>query len=803
MINDTEDEIDSTADDAVDPSLKPKASKGWLKLITDQEKAGFADYQTRCTNIQKRYADLERLANVTRDREFQIFWANIEVLKPSMYSRPPVPVVAPRFQDRRPLPRTASELVERSTAVTFDRQNIDGVMRLVRDDLATIARGCMWIRYETKSRENGYTETVCIEHKNRRDFVHDPARNWKEVDWVAGGAWMTRKEMRKRFKATSGNAYQGAEFAKRKDDKNNTDGKLKARVWELWSKSENKVVWLSPGVDVVLDEGAPHLTLENFFPCPQPAYGTLQPESLIPVPDYVFYKDQIEEINDITNRISALTEALQVRGFYPAGAGEIGDAIEAAVKTRDPRQIMVPVSNWAAFGNGSAKDTVVWLPTDMVASTITQLIALRKQLIEDIYQISGLSDIMRGESNPNETLGAQQIKTQYGSVRIRDRQNELVRIARDAARIIAEVMAENFQSKTLLEMSQMELPSDADIAKQVKPLEAQAKSIEKELQGASSDPEVAAMAKQNPEAAQQIMQQAQGQIAQIAKQVEELKKTVTIDQVMDFLHDQKIRPFSLDIETDSTIQPDENAEKQRRSEFLTALAGTLAQLGPMVQAQPETAPFAAEVLKFAMAPFRPGRSMDATIDEFAEQMKAMASQPKDRQPDPAALKAEADAKALQAEGEAKAQAHAQALEQATKEHEFKMQTLAADRAAKEQEAQTRIGNENARHARDMQVKDADMRAKIAEAGYPPDFSIDGANEMNLQQFQHIMAQLQANSGQSAMQSQQLGEALVQALQMVVASNQDTARTIMAAVTAPKRIVRDGAGRPIGAETVMQ
>ncbi|MER9028189.1 hypothetical protein [Mesorhizobium sp. M0674] len=713
MINDTEDEIDSTADDAVDPSLKPKASKGWLRLITDQEKAGFADYQTRCTNIQKRYADLERLANVTRDREFQIFWANIEVLKPSMYSRPPVPVVAPRFQDRRPLPRTASELVERSTAVTFDRQNIDGVMRLVRDDLATIARGCMWIRYETKSRENGYTETVCIEHKNRRDFVHDPARNWKEVDWVAGGAWMTRKEMRKRFKATSGNAYQDAEFAKRKDDKNNTDGKLKARVWELWSKSENKVVWLSPGVDVVLDEGAPHLTLENFFPCPQPAYGTLQPESLIPVPDYVFYKDQIEEINDITNRISALTEALQVRGFYPAGAGEIGDAIEAAVKTRDPRQIMVPVSNWAAFGNGSAKDTIVWLPTDMVASTITQLIALRKQLIEDIYQISGLSDIMRGESNPNETLGAQQIKTQYGSVRIRDRQNELVRIARDAARIIAEVMAENFQSKTLLEMSQMELPSDADIAKQVKPLEAQARSIEKELQGASSDPEVAAMAKQNPEAAQQIMQQAQGQIAQTAKQIDELKKTVTIDKVMDFLHDQKIRPFSLDIETDSTIQPDENAEKQRRSEFLTALAGTLAQLGPMVQAQPETAPFAAEVLKFAMAPFRPGRSMDATIDEFAEQMNAMGSQPR---PDPSAGKAEADAKANEGKmavekaksdaAMAKSQSDA---EIARTKAEADIARINADAAQKQREADIRIREIEANAAAAAQKHEQDMQ----------------------------------------------------------------------------------------------
>jgi len=175
--------------------------------------------------------------------------------------------VAPRFQDRRPLQRTASEFIERATCVTFDRENIDSVMRSVRDDLATINRGAAWLRYEAKSKDNNFTERVCIDHKNRRDFVHDPAREWREVDWVAGGAWMTRKEMRKRFKATSGNAYQDAEYAKRKDDKNNSDGKLKARVWEIWSRSENKVVWVSPGVDVVLDEGEPHLTLEGFFPC--------------------------------------------------------------------------------------------------------------------------------------------------------------------------------------------------------------------------------------------------------------------------------------------------------------------------------------------------------------------------------------------------------------------------------------------------------------------------------------------------------------------------------------------------------
>ncbi|RUV90256.1 hypothetical protein EOA60_09755 [Mesorhizobium sp. M1A.F.Ca.IN.020.06.1.1] len=780
MSDETEDDELDAGPDAVDPSLKPKSSKGWLKLITDQEKAGYADYQERCTNIQKRYADMARLASITRDREFQIFWANIEVLKPSMYSRPPVPVVAPRFQDRRPLPRTASELVERSTVVAFDQENMDGVMRSVRDDLAMLARGCMWLRYETKNKGENFSERVCIEHKNRRDFVHDPAREWKDVDWVAGGAWMTRKEMRKRFKATSGNAYQDAEFAKRKDDKNNSDGKLKARVWELWSKSENKVVWVSPGVDVVLDEGEPHLTLEGFFPCPQPAYGTVQPESLIPVPDYLFYKDQIEEINDITNRVSSLTDALRVRGFYPAGAGEIGDAIETALKSVTDRQVMIPVSNWAAFGNGAAKDTIVWLPLDMIATTITQLIALRKQLIDDIYQISGLSDIMRGETNPNETLGAQQIKTQYGSVRIRDRQNELVRIARDAARIAAEIMAENFQQKTLLDMSQMDLPTDADLAKQVKPLEAQAKAIEKELQQAQADPEIAQMAQQNPEAAQQIMQQAQGQLQGIAKQIDDLKKTVTIDQVMEFLHDQRIRAFSLDIETDSTIQPDENAEKQRRSEFLTALGGTLAQLAPMVQQRPETAPFAAELLKFAVAPFRPGRSMDAAIDEFADKMKEMAAQPQPQKPDPNAMKAEAEAKAAQQDADLKKQAAEQDMANKRELHAMNMQEKQAELEGKRIDARASQHADAVKYAADAAQRRDQRSLERIKLGLP---DIEPPAPAPNTADSELLVELQR---QNAAMMAQIGQFM---------------QVVTQALTAPKRIVKGPDGKPIGVETV--
>ena len=87
---------------------------------------------------------------------------------------------------------------------------------------------------------------------------------------------------------------------------------------------------------------------------------------------------------------------------------------------------MIPVSNMAAFGNG---DPIVWMPIEEIAGTIAGLIEMRRQVIDDVYQIVGLSDIMRGSTEAEETLGAQQLKSQYGSIRIRDKQYELVRVA--------------------------------------------------------------------------------------------------------------------------------------------------------------------------------------------------------------------------------------------------------------------------------------------------------------------------------------------------------------------------------------
>lgn len=662
----------------------PRDARPWLDML-GEAKSCMEKYQDKCDNIDKLYADLDTLAGSNADREFQIFWANLEVLKPSIYSRPPVPVVVPRFKQRKELPRKASEVLERSLVTSFEMDDIDATMRLIRDDLATNARGVVWLRYEAEQNEDGsVSEKVCKDHVDRKDFRHDPARKWKEVDWVAKRSWVTRKKGLKRF----GDIFLKAEV--KRDDRDDDKGyqiEKKAEVWEIWSKSQNIVVWVSPGMEEILDAQEPWLELEGFFPCPRPAYGTLKRGSLVPVPDFLYYKDQVEEINELTARISSLSESLRLKGFYPAGVSEVGEAIEAVLADTDNRATLVPISNFAAIGRGSLKDSIVWMPVREVAEVIAQLVELRKTLIDNVYEITGISDIMRGSTEASETLGAQQLKSQYGSIRVRDRQQELVRIARDITRIEAEIMAENFSPETLMAMSQVDdLPSQQDIMQQIM-------AVDQKLAQAASDPRAQQMAQQQPEAAQQIVQQANAE-------KQRLQSAVTVEAVVGLLREQRIRPFVLEIETDSTIQPDEDAAKQRATEFVTAVGTYLGNALPMVQQVPQAAPMMAETLKFVASQFRAGRELDGVIDEFADQMKQVAAQPKGPSPDEQkaqleAQKAQMEAQAKDRENQAKlaqittkAEADKQAneiklaqmaldLQTARQEHEFKMAEMAA------------------------------------------------------------------------------------------------------------------------------
>ncbi|WP_200761081.1 hypothetical protein, partial [Salmonella enterica] len=151
------------------------------------------------------------------------------------------------------------------------------------------------------------------------------------------------------------------------------------------------------------------------------------------------YAAHLSKISTLTSRIYLLLDKVRLKVLIPAG-GDIGDAIDLALRSDDD-EIVIPVPA-AALMASAGSNLMVTLPLKELAEAIQGLIASRGQLFEDFYQLSGISDIMRGATEAQETLGAQQLKSQYGSVRVRDKIDELQRVARDVARIVAEIASD-------------------------------------------------------------------------------------------------------------------------------------------------------------------------------------------------------------------------------------------------------------------------------------------------------------------------------------------------------------------------
>ncbi len=617
--------------DGLTDSREPGSSALILEALEDAQRK-FQNYYRFCKRVDEAYSKASSLSlDDYSDEEFALFWASMEILKPAIYAKAPKPIASPRFKDGGPTEKTAAELIERSLESTFDRGDIDGVMLGCRDYLALNNRGVAWVMYETDAKGGG--QRVCIEHLDRADFLHEPARKWSEVGWVARRAWMTRKQMRERFQKTSGEAFEDASYHDRSDhdEYGYGDSSAKAGVWEVWSKGDNKVYWVTEGVDKILDEDDPHLNLSNFFPCPRPAYGTLQRRSLIPVPDYKRYSYHLDQVNDLTARIYALLEKVKLKVLIP-GDGDIGTAIKTALESDDD-SITISVPAAAMMGADTTKLTMT-LPLQEVAVTIQGLIEARSQLIEDFYQLSGSSDIMRGATEAQETLGAQQLKSQYGSVRVRDKVDELQRLARDIAHISAEIMAQNFTEKTLLELSRMTIPPKSEVKRKLEEAQEACENALRELQKEFEENAEQMRAQQgqqgqqpDPQAIQQAFQQRQTEIVQqYLPIIRELGSTVVIEDVMEMLRDTTGRNLIIDIETDSTILTDEMAEKQSRAEFLNAFSGAIASVQQLLAAGKDGAKLAGAVLKFSFQPYRVSRELGDLIDQFVDNAQNMAGQ---------------------------------------------------------------------------------------------------------------------------------------------------------------------------------
>jgi hypothetical protein len=364
---------------------------------------------------------------------------------------------------------------------------------------------------------------------------------------------MTREQLKKKFGEDLGARVplQNARSARNSLPEN--DPWSKAQVWEIWSKETRYVCWKVIGFDKLLGEQKDPLGLENFFPCPKPLVANVTTTSFVPKADYQMLRDQYVELDVICARIGLLEDAIRVAGIYDKASPQLSQLISNRVQNA-----MIPADNWAMFAEkGGIKGAVDWFPLDMVITALDKLREVKASLKADLFDLTGLSDIMRGATVASETATAQQLKAQYGSVRMQFMQGELAEFVQTALAIKAEIMSAHFQPETLIRRSLIDKTPDARYAQ----------------------------------------------------------------AAVELLRDKRMAVYSLAVDPDTMAMVDYAAEQEARTQCITAIGQFMQAAWPLAQAKPEAVPFLLQIMQWFLAGFKAGKQIEGVLDQAITMMQ--------------------------------------------------------------------------------------------------------------------------------------------------------------------------------------
>ena len=696
--------MDQEADSIEEQPKGPKDHiKRWLKELSLSEKAD-KDWMEDAQEADKTVRNELTVGSSGRKKEtFNILWANVETKRPALFNSLPRPDIRRRFRDKDKIGKAVSEVLERACTVVIEP--VKPVAKAAVNDMLVPGRANIRVRYkadveEFEPEEEGGEPTAQItsqditwEQVQYGDFRHGPGKSWDEVTWIGFKHRFTKAKAEKKFGEEIAELLQfehKEEDEEKKDPNKEKNVFARVSIWEIWDKETRKILWICEDYkdSILLTEDDP-LNLSGFWPIPKPLLAIPSSTSLKPVTEYSMYRILARELETATKRINKIVDAIRVRGFYdPTLAG-----IEEVFESEDNAFIAAKDLNRLIETGGI--DKAIWMmPIRELADVLVVLRQQRRELIQEIYEITGISDILRGDTNPNETLGAQEMKANYGSQRLNDQRADIQNYFAALVQITVEIIGEHFERETLQQMTGLNYPTRQQ--------QAEAK-------------QQIALVQQQHQAEQQARAQMAMQTGQPAPEPQppeppppEMLKMLdspTWEDIEEVIQSDLQRLYRIDIETDSTVQADQQKDQRAITELLTGIVSFMQGVGPAIQSGVMTLDIAKNMLLTAVRRHNLGRELEDSIEDMEApkqpendgEQAAQQMEMQMKQMEMQAKKTEMELKGQIEQAKAKAEMDKIQMEAqiAKQEHEFKMQLTAAKMqqdAAKFQQDKQRANN---------------------------------------------------------------------------------------------------------------
>ena len=467
-----------------DDKQKTGAVARWKKRLSQERKAH--------EKFRKQAKESQEAARDEKNKKhtYNIHWSNCRITAAAVYAKPPKADVRRRFQKPDAEEKELARAVERALDYSIDVGRFEVASRAVVRDYVRSGLGVPRIVYDVETGPMELTpeviaqfapdvasalppgtlesldtaalgemlgdklpeeitlQAVDIEHVPWSCFGWEPGHSdWSKVNWV----WFKSYSSRKQIKEEYGKDVSGGddESDSTRDSKEYGD---EVAVYEIWHKPSKMVHVITPNHPEPLDSYKDELDLQGFFPCPRPMMDNLKSDELVPKPDYCFVESQINELQRIAQERKAL--AAKIRPVYicdSKDSQQVQDALDTAGGG------VVPISGMVERLGESGGSLLQ--PVDL-SHSINGLQVLDSQLDnvkQQVYEILGISDIIRGASQASETATAQQIKSNWANVRLNEKQSEVNRCWRETMRIMAEIICEHFEPQQVTLMTGVDI----------------------------------------------------------------------------------------------------------------------------------------------------------------------------------------------------------------------------------------------------------------------------------------------------------------------------------------------------------
>jgi hypothetical protein len=661
-----------------------------------------------------------------------VFYSNVETLNSIICPVIPKVVVQKNtnkndvldLQERRFF-TICCEIVEKLLAYYIDKFSLREYTKFKYDWLIT-GRGILWVSYKNTKDKGIEDEQVSIERVCWNDFAMDPKSKWTDVKWVARRFFLNKGEFVANFpevdltKVTFANYktlldYEGEDI----DFNLYATGDSFTEVWELWDKDTRHAMFMSQYYD---DKMIKRIRInekkEFFLPTPEPLMSLENNMNLKPRSEMWSYIHELEGLSRASHRQDQLIDSMQAKAFCSSTFTDLAQKVNEISE------------GYIATVNGlpsSAQNPIHYIDNQAKQQTVQGLSEYQKKLLNNIYEITGLTEVMRNIS-VEETATTSRFRSKFGSMRLQMRQRLLADYMKSVYHIASNVATRNFSAETISEITSVQLRRQNEVNKdlqkammqesqmrqeieqinaQVQQMQQQAQSQQIQQEGQEQEQQAQQMyqdpnaempqeeqpqqeqpQQMNPEEMQKMQQNAQQQMQEIQFKEMDLNTTInnlknepTWEKVLDFLKKHKLSQFLLDVETDFDSLEEDPQITQERMQFLDIFIKTVQGAMPMMQQDPSVADLLGGLMSFIFDSFKMGRAQRGKIDEYlyniTEKIKIDAKKPKQQPPDPNLMKAQAallEAQAKMQEVQIKAQMEQQKLQVESQKIQLNAQT---------------------------------------------------------------------------------------------------------------------------------